>query len=184
MNTSYRPESNRQLFLRRALVFSPVIFLLAIAQCSFFAQLYFLPAVPDLMLGTVVAIAMLDSQKSAAVCGIGAGFVIDTIGASGLSFSPLFYMLCGVLSAALAKKMLQSFLSWTIALAVFSVAKAFFTLFNILYISTEINFASILVKTLLPEILCTFAICLPIFFIVKLCMIPIDSKRRLRLDKF
>ena len=131
MNTSYRPESNRQLFLRRALVFSPVIFLLAIAQCSFFAQLYFLPAVPDLMLGTVVAIAMLDSQKSAAVCGIGAGFVIDTIGASGLSFSPLFYMLCGVISAVLAKKMLQSFLSWTIALAVFSVAKAFFTLFLI-----------------------------------------------------
>ena len=74
MNSSYRPESGRQLFLRRLIVFSPVIFLLAVIQCSFFAQLYFLPATPDLMIGFVVAVAMLDSQPSAAICGIGAGF--------------------------------------------------------------------------------------------------------------
>ena len=184
MNTSYRPESNHQLFLRRALVFTPVIFLLAVAQCSFFAQLHFLGAVPDLMLGAVVAIAILDSQRSAAVCGIGAGFVIDAIGASGLSFSPLFYMLCGAFCAALAKKMLPSFLSWTIQLAVFSVAKALYTFFNILYISTNIFLPDVLLRILLPEIVCTFIVSLPIFFIIKLCMIPIDSKRRLRLDKF
>ena len=63
-------EGGRQLFIRRALVFSPVIFLLAVAQCSFFAQLKILPAVPDLMIGVIVAIAMLDSQKAAVVCGI------------------------------------------------------------------------------------------------------------------
>ena len=184
MNISHRPESSRQLFLRRAIVFSPVIFLLAVTQCSFFAQLNFLPAVPDLMLGTVVAVAMLDSQKSAAVCGIGAGFVIDAIGASGFSLSPVFYMLCGIFSAILAKKMLLSFLSFTVQLAVFSAAKALFTLVNILYISTKISFSSVILGILLPEFLCTFIICLPIYFIVKLCMVPIDSKRRLRLDKF
>lgn len=184
MNVSHRPEANRQLFLRRALVFSPVIFLLAVAQCSFFAGLNFLPAVPDLMIGTVVAVAMLDSQKCAAVCGIGAGFVLDAIGATGVSFSPIFYMLCGVFCAILAKKMLPSFLSWTVQLAVFSVVKALFTLANILYVSTDISFKSVILTRLVPEILCTFVICLPIFFIVKLCMVPIDSKRRLRLDKF
>ena len=184
MNTPYRSETSRQLFLRRALVYSPVIFLFAVAQCSFFAGLDFLPAVPDLMIGTVVAIAMLDSQKSAAVCGIGAGFVLDAIGSSGVSLSPVFYMLCGVFCAILAKKMLPSFLSWTVQLAVFSGVKTLFTLANILYISRKISFVSVLLSRLLPEFLCTLIICLPIFFIVKLCMIPIDSKRRLRLDKF
>ena len=184
MNTNYRSEASRQLFLRRALVFSPVIFLLAVAQCSFFASLNFLPAVPDLMIGTVVAVAMLDSQRSAAVCGIGAGFVLDAIGSSGFSFSPVFYMLCGIFCAILAKKMLPSFLSWTVQLAVFSAVKTAFTLANILYISTEVSFTSVLLTRLLPEFLCTFIICLPIFFIIKLCMVPIDSKRRLRLDKF
>lgn len=184
MNKSHRPESSRQLFLRRAIVFSPVIFILAVAQCSFFAQLNFLPAVPDLMLGMVVAVAMLDSQKSAAVCGIGAGFVVDAIGAAGFSLSPVFYMLCGVFSATLAKKMLSGFLSFTVQLAVFSAVKTLFTLANLLYISTEISFLSVLLGILLPEFLCTLIISLPIYFIVKLCMIPIDSKRRLRLDKF
>ena len=184
MNTGYRPELSRQLFIRRALVFSPVIFLLAVAQCSFFSQLKFLSAVPDLMLGIVVAVAILDSQESAAVCGIGAGFVVDAIGATGLSFSPVFYMLCGVFCAALAKKMLPSFLTWTVQLAAFSGIKIFFTLANILYMSSEMSFFSVLVDTLIPEFFCTFIICLPIFFIIKLCMIPIDSNRRLRLDKF
>ena len=184
MNSTYRLEANRQLFIRRSTVFAPVIFLLSVAQCSFFAQLYFLPSVPDLILGFIVAVAMLDSQKSAAVCGIGAGFVIDAIGASGLLFSPIFYMLCGVMCGFLSKKMLPSFLSWLVELAVFSAVRMLFTLANLLYLWSDVPFWTTLKDLLLPEMICTFIVCLPIFFIVKLCMIPIDSKRRLRLDKF
>ena len=177
-------ESTRQLFIRRALVFAPVIFLIAVAQCSFFATLKFLPAVPDLMLGVIVAIAMLDSQKSAAVCGIGAGFVIDAIGATGVSFSPLFYMLCGAICGVIAKKMLPSFLSFVVQLAIFALTKNFYTLANVFSRHPEASFLDTLTGVLIPETLVTFIICLPIFFIVKLCMIPIDSTRRLRLDKF
>lgn len=183
-SSSHRHESSRQLFIRRALVFSPLIFLLAIAQCSFFAQLKFMPAVPDLMIGAVVAIAMLDSQRSAAVCGIGAGFVIDAMGAYGLMLSPIFYMLCGAFCGIFAKKVLPGFLSWTVELALFSVIKAVYTLFNVLYRTGAFSLGHIFLKILLPEMLCTFIVCLPVFFVVKLCMIPIDSKRRLRLDKF
>lgn len=181
---SYRPESGRQTFVRRLLVFAPAIFLLAVTQCSFFSSLYFLPATPDLILGFVVAVAMLDSQHSAAVCGIGAGFVIDAIGTTGISFSPLFYMLCGVFCAILSTKMLPSFLSWVVELSVFTVVKAFFTIFNVYIANSNAPFGRVLLNTVLPEMLCTLIICLPIFFVVKLCMIPIDSKRRLRLDKF
>ncbi len=183
-NSPYRHESNRQLFTRRALVFAPVIFLLAVAQCSFFASLKFLPSVPDLMLGTVVAIAMLDSQKSAAVCGVGAGFVIDAIGATGLSFSPLFYLLCGAICGVTSKKMLPSFLSFTVQLGIFTLFKALYTFANVFTVSSNASFVQTLSGVVLPEIFATLIICLPIFFIVKLCMIPIDSKRRLRLDKF
>jgi hypothetical protein len=177
-------EGGRQLFIRRALVFSPLIFFLAVTQCSFFAQLKILPAVPDLMIGVIVAIAMLDSQKAAVVCGISAGFVIDAIGASGLSFSPLFYMFCGALCGVFAKKMLPSFLSWAVNLTVFSILSSLFTLVNLLSRVDGISLLEAFTRVLLPEMICTYIVCLPIFFIVKLCMIPIDSKRRLRLDKF
>ena len=184
MRSSFRAESKSQLLLRRSLVFAPFIFLIAIIQCSFFSQLKILPAVPDLILGTVVGIAMLDSQRAAVVCGIGAGFVIDAIGSSGLSLSPLFYMLIGALCGALAKKMLPRFVSWALNLLIFSLAKALFTMLNILLLPGGFSFTHTLLSTLLPEFICTFVVCLPIYFIVKLCMIPIDSKRQLRLDKF
>ena len=127
---------------------------------------------------------MLDSQKAGAVCGIGAGFVIDALGSSGLSLSPLFYLFIGALCGAFSKKMLPSFLSWVVELSVFTVVKAFFTLFNVYIANSNAPFARIFLNIILPEMLCTLIICLPIFFVVKLCMIPIDSKRRLRLDKF
>ena len=184
MRASFRVESKSQLLLRRSFVYCPVIFLIAIIQCSFFAELRILSAVPDLILGLVVGIAMLDSQKAAVVCGVGAGFVIDAIGSSGLSLSPLFYMLIGALCGALAKKMLPRFLSWALNLLIFSAAKALLTILNLMYLPGGFSFADSLLSTLLPEFICTFIICLPIYFVVKLCMIPIDSKRQLRLDKF
>ena len=184
MRSSYRVESKSQLLLRRSLVFAPVIFIIAVIQCSFFAQLKILPAVPDLVLGLIVAIAMLDSQRAAVVCGIGAGFVIDAIGSSGLSLSPFFYMLIGALCGALAKKMLPRFISWVVNLLIFSAAKSVLTVLNVLYLPGGFSFSDTLMGILLPEFICTFIICLPIYFIVKLCMIPIDSKRQLRLDKF
>ena len=133
------------------------------------------------MLGLVVAVAMLDSQHSATVCGIGAGFVIDSIGSTGISFSPLFYMLCGAFCALLAKKMLPSFLSWVVELAIFSAVKGIYTLAGVYYSWSGAPIATVLLRTVLPEMICTFIVCLPIFFVVKLCMIPIDSQRRLRL---
>ena len=183
-SSSYGHNAGRQLLIRRALVYSPVLFILALAECSFFAQLKFLPAVPDLIIGAIVGIAMLDSQKAAVVCGIGAGFLIDAIGASGLMLSPLFYLLCGAFCGMIAKKVLPSFLSWMVELAIFSVARSILTLLNIAYVSSEMYIADVVLYTLLPEAVCTFIICLPIYFIIKLCMVPIDSKRRLRLDKF
>ena len=184
MRTGYRTESNHQLLTRRLAVYAPATFLLAVIQCSFFSQLSFLPATPDLILGLIVGIAMLDSQKAAAVTGVGAGFVIDAIGSSGLSLSPLFYLFVGALCGAFAKKMLPSFISWLVSLFVFSLFKSILTILNVLYISNDPPFIKMLTELLIPEIISTFIICIPIFFIVKLCMIPIDAKRRLRLDKF
>ena len=184
MRGSFRVESKSQLLLRRNLVYAPVIFLVAIIQCAFFSQLRLLPAVPDLILGLIVGIAMLDSQKAAVVTGLGAGFVIDAIGSSGLSLSPLFYMLIGAFCGALVKKMLPRFLSWVVNLFIFALAKSLLTILNLLYLPGGFSFTDSLLSVLLPEFICTFIICLPMYFLVKLCMIPIDQKRQLRLDKF
>ena len=59
--------------VKKILVYSLLSLLLASLQCSFFARLSICPATPDLMLGLVAAIALLDSREAAAICGIGCG---------------------------------------------------------------------------------------------------------------
>lgn len=184
MTNSRRNEATRQLLIRRSAVYGPMIFLLAVAQCSFFSDLRLFGSVPDLMLGVIVGIAMLDSQKAAAVCGIGAGFVIDALGSSGFSLSPLFYMLCGCLCGMLARKMLPNFLSWAVNLLVFSAAKSVFTAVNIFLLTRAIPIKQMITKIILPEFICTFAVCLPLFFIIKLASLPIEAKSKFRIDRF
>ena len=177
-------ESARSAILRRIAVYGILLLLLATAQCSFLAKLTVLPSTPDLILGAIVAISMLDSEKAASVCGVAAGFLTDALGGTGISLSPLFYLACGALCGILAGKMLHNFLSWTVNLTLAAAAKSLFTAFNIIISTSSPGLTDLIKQTLLPEFLCTVIICLPVFFIVKLCVIPLETKSKLRIDKF
>ena len=55
---------------KRVAVYGLLLLILGAAMCSFFAQLTRLPATPDLILGAVLAIALLDGRKTAAIVGV------------------------------------------------------------------------------------------------------------------
>lgn len=177
-NTTF---SSRSAITRRILIYGILFFILGIAQCSFFSGLSFLNAIPDIVMGAVVAISLLDSQKTAVVCGIGAGALIDALGGSGISLSPVFFMIIAIVCSEIAKKMLPNFLSWLIILIPAVAIRASFTLLNILLSFEGTLFSSVLKSILLPEALLTFIISLPIFFMVKLCVKIADAKNKFKI---
>ena len=69
-----RPE-----LLWRILCYGLLIFVLASAECSFFAVLRFLPATPDLLLGAVVAVSLLDQRRASLVFAMAAGLLLGTV---------------------------------------------------------------------------------------------------------
>lgn len=95
----YRAQT-RSMMIRYTVVFGAVLLLGAILQVSLFGRLRFFGAVPDLMLCMVLAFAVLCGRYAGAITGIGAGFLIEAIGSTGISLLPVFYLLCGYVAGS------------------------------------------------------------------------------------
>lgn len=175
---NFSGAGDRRLLARRIIIFGLVAFFLGIAQCSFFARLRPFGAVPDIMLGSLCAIIMLDNRKSGAVYAVAAGYFIDAIGAVLPSFSPLFYLLCVVCIGKISEKMMPRFVSFAVLMLPAVVLRALFTCVNMCIVAGDVPAWSVLLSTVLPEMLCTFVFCLPVYFLIKLCMLPINLDNR------
>ena len=107
---------------------------------------------------------------------MGTGYFLDAIGATPPSLSPVFYLLAVVVLGFVSEKMMPRFLSFGALMLPTVALRAIFTLVS-LWISLG-AFPPLVYwgSVILPEALSTFIFCLPVYFLIKLCMIPIGSK--------
>lgn len=93
-------------------------------------------ALPDLMLSAVIAAAMGEDERIAALFGAFGGFFLDAAGTTGLSLSPLYYMLTGYVFGVLIRFWLRrNFLSYLI----FTGCAAFLTRPVVTYILLQFS---------------------------------------------
>ncbi len=163
----------KRLVMRRIIIFGAVAFLLGILQCSFFARIKPFGAVPNLMLGSLCAITMIDNKKSAAVYGIAGGYFIDALGAVPPSFSPVFFLISVVVIGKISEKMMPRFVSFLIVMIPTVLMGGVFTYINMCVSASGLAPLGVFFKIALPEMLCTYVFCLPVYFIIGLCMYPI-----------
>ena len=175
---NHADTGDRRILARRIVVWSIAFFVLCILQCSFFARLKPFGAVPDITLGALCGVFMLDNKWSASICALGAGYFIDALGAVAPSFSPLFYILAVAVIGALSEKMMPRFLSFAVLLIPASALKCLFTYLEIWVYMGARPALSCVTDVLLPEFISTVVVCLPIYFVIKLCVIPIEAKGR------
>ena len=168
----FRPE-----VLRRVIVYGLLLLILSVATSSFFANITLLPATPDLILGTVLAIALLDGRVSAAIAAVAGGLIVDSLGGLGVSLSPLLYLLVVLTVGALSEKMLPGFLSWLCLLLPSLLLRGLFTIFGFLSYGGGLPAGGILLRVLFSEALCTLLFCCPLYFLVSLCLLPLKERR-------
>ena len=155
--------------LKKILVYSLLALILSCLQCSFFARLSICPATPDLMLGLVAAIALLDSREAAAVCGIGCGVLIDALGAS-TAFSPLLYFTAACILGGLSRKMLQKLPSFLTLMLPALLMRAVWTAGCVVWKLRRVPPVRALLMLLLKEAAVTLVLCLPIWVLVRLAL--------------
>lgn len=164
--------------LKRILFYGIATLLLGSLQCAFFPLLDFCPATPDLIITMLTAIALLDSPKSAAICALASGFFIDAIGSSGIALSPVIYLLGVMIVSFFTDKILKGFPSFLLLLIPTLLWRAFSTYAYAAISEKALPAASIFADIILPELLCTALLAIPVYFIVKLCTVPLQSHGR------
>lgn len=163
---------------KRIIIYGALTLILGCAQCAFFPTIKICPATPDLIIGMLLAIALLDSPACAAVCALCAGFFIDAVGGSALALSPIIYLLYTLTISAFSGKVLKSFFSYILLLIPTLIYRAAAT-----YLCFSLHIGAIaplwsLERILLPEAICTAIFCLPVYFLVRLCSKPLDTHGR------
>ena len=180
MTRNPSPEAARGARVKRVLLFGLLALLLATAQCSFFAELHICPATPDLILSLTVAVLLLDSVYSAAVVAIGAGFLVDALGATSLFLSPLFYFAVVLILCVPASKMLTSFPSYLLLMLPALILRAAYTVACFWLMAGPMPAMSHVGGVLAREAIVTAILCLPIYPTVKLFRLPLLAKSRFR----
>ena len=145
----------RKRSVRYVVSVAVLLLLLSVIQLSFFGRFRILGAIPDLMIAAVLCIGYFTGPYTGAVSGIGAGFLIDTLGTAGISVLPLCYLFEGYLAGYYARRVpTRGFLHYLIFLAVTLVYRAAITLICA-WIGYDSLSLSLLTKAVLPEMLGT-----------------------------
>ncbi len=157
----------RLLFWRRVIVYGVLMLLLCVLQCAFFSVLLPFGGVPDIVLGGICALCMLDNKRVAAVCAVGGGYFLYALGSPTLAFSPLFYLLAVVVIGKICEKMMPGFISFAVCTLPAAAMGALYTFVN-LWISLGVfPPIKVTVGALLPYILSTVICSLGVYFLVK-----------------
>ncbi len=174
---SFADTGEKRMLLRRIIVYSIAIFIIGVLQCAFFARLSPFGATPDITLGAVCAIVMLDNKRAGAVAAVAGGYFIDALGSLPPSFTPIFYLAAVVLIGSLIDKMMPAFASFAVSMLAAAAFGAAYTWINLwIHLGALPSFSS-LWQLLLPYMLSTVVCSLPVYFAIKLCTRIIEVNR-------
>ena len=134
------------------------------------------PVVPDLILCAVIAVGMAEDEKTAGICGVCAGFLIDAVGTVGLSLSPLYYMLCGYVTGVFARTLLnRNFPSYLVYMLAACLTRVGYTLLLIQFDQADCPLDLAFAEILAPEFLWTMLASPLLYLIVAL---PLAKRNR------
>ena len=165
----------------KCLVYGGVVFILAVLQSTFFAVFRLWGAIPDLLLGAVLTVAVIEDERAGAVVGVAAGFFVESAGGVGFTVLPLYYMLCGYVCGVCAVYMLRrNFASWFVYTLIAYISRAAVTLIYMGATLPELRIITIFFDTLVPEYFGSLICAVPIYFLTRLCARAFYTKEQLR----
>lgn len=146
----------RSRSIRYTVLVSLLLILVAVLQVTLFSRYRLMGAVPDLTLCTVLCLSFFCGRYVGAVSGIGAGFLIEAIGAHGVTLLPVCYLFIGYLVGHYAKSgARRSYLSYLPYLGVTLVVRMALTVLYACINYQTIHLLEILLQSVLPELLVT-----------------------------
>lgn len=176
----FKEQKHYSLFssytMGKILLFSLLVFFSGVLQSSLFAALP-LPALPDLILVSVVGLAVYDGERSGAIAGVCGGVFAEALGGASLLFLPVFYMLCGYVFGLVSRVFLnRNFVSWLLYVLIGSALRSALSLVHEMLLETDVNLYLICTKVVIPEFFITLVCAIPMYFAVRMIVRPFHKK--------
>lgn len=151
-----------------------LLFVAAVAQVSVFSQVHVLGAVPDVLLVTLVAVALLRGSVAGAVGGFCAGLVVDTASLGTLGLTSLVLILVGYWVGRYGEttgrdRAHAPFLSVAVVTVLYQ-----FGLLVVHFVLGESAPAGAVVRSLVPAIVLNLILTAPIYAVVRRLLRPVD----------
>ena len=146
-------------FLRKALVYFVMVFLVTLFQTSFLAVIEPFGAVPDLVLLFSVGAGYFCGSLVGGIFGVAAGAMASTMGGVGATVMPLFYCAIGAFVGFLVDSFLAGkFTVWMLYVAVAAAVKGGFSLASIIFRSGDVQFFAAIWRTVISEFVATLVL--------------------------
>lgn len=156
-------------------VYILLLVLLTVLQTTLMPRLTYRGVMPDIVLSAILTIAVYFGENAGALFGVCIGFVLESVGGSGLSVLPLFYLATGYIGGRVGANARASarFAAWCISLPLFVLAKNVFTfLYYVIRYTHHVVYSQLLVGIILPEFIYTCLTALPVFAVIRLMLLP------------
>lgn len=162
----------------KIILFSLLVFISACLQSSFFSAAVFFSAVPDLVLISVIGIAVYDGERSGAVAGVFGGVVLEAFGAGGdIMMLPLFYMLCGFFFGIAAHLLFnKNFISWMLYCIIGAAFRSVLSIVHAVLVESDVNILLIFTEIVIPEYFITLLMSPIMYFAVRAAVRPFHKK--------
>ncbi len=151
-----------------------LLFVAAVAQVSIFAEVHVFGAVPDVLLVSLVAVALLRGSVVGAVGGFFAGLIVDTASLGTLGLTSLVLTLAGYWIGRYGEttgrdRAHAPFLSVAVVTVLYQLG-----LLVVHFVLGESAPADAVVRSLVPAIVLNLIITAPIYALVRRLLRPVD----------
>ncbi len=159
MSNAVRAARSR-IIAYKSLLYGVILFFISVLQVSFFSKVTLFGATPDLLLASVLTLAMHEEHKVSTICGIIAGFFYCALGGFSYPLYLVFSFLCGYIFWTISEhvfgKNYPSFLAFS-ALA-FGI-KGMYNIFEASLSAQSFSIIGIFAYTVVPEFASSMLFC-------------------------
>jgi len=155
-------------FIVKALIYALIFIFLAVLETNILNGFKIFGAKPNLMISLIIAAAVLENERYAAVLGLIVGFTVDSSISSPFFFSGLYYFFAAYITGSITRYYLTKSLFTMITMIVpVCIVREIFNMFYLIGIWKNFNIAGAMTEFILPEYLYTVALAPIVYFLVK-----------------
>lgn len=123
---------------------------------------------PNLVISLIIAAAVAENERYAAVLGMICGFVMDSSAGSPFFFSGIYYFIAAYIAGTVARYYFaKSLLTMIIMILPVCAVREVLNMFYLISVWSDFNIAEALYKYILPEFVFTVILAPAVYFLVK-----------------